>query len=86
MPASAEPRGRFGAEGCEAGLAGTSDDALGAEFAGLMAEIRALRAASCASWAEIEHRLSIFWWGLAALIIGWTVVIIAAVAVFWGGA
>ena len=37
MPASAEPRGRFIAEGCEEGLAGAADDALGAEFAALMA-------------------------------------------------
>ncbi len=91
MPASDELGGGFGAEDCEAGPADASDDALGAEYAGLLAEIRAfraefaaVRAASDASWAEIEHRLSIFWWGLAALIIGATVAMIAAVAIFSG--
>lgn len=85
MPAPAEPRERFGEEGCEEGLAESPGDALGAEFAGLRADLRAFRAEVRAFRAQWARQIWILGLSLATLIIGVTAAIIAAVA-FMGGA
>ena len=85
MTASAEPRERFGAEDCEAGIADASDNALGAEFVAFRAEIRAFQADLRAFRAQWARQIWILGLSLAALVIGGAGAAVAAAVFFMGG-